>query len=666
MKKNEKNNKKIMIIGLAAIAIGAAGFLGYTTFQARTAKKTGEETITAFTKALKNQNYDQLSNYITIDAKTQKNYSKKAVNEKYQAVFTGIGANNVKISDIKIKGDDFSYELSFSTGLGSLKNNYSGTFSDQNKKINWKPDLIFPTMSGKDTVSYQNDPAVRGEILDRNDAAIAANGTVYRLGVTPVKLGSGSGKNTAIEEIATYTGLTTDEINTALDQGWVEDDSFVPLATVNSLPEDLPEELDYQEATGRNYPLGEAAAQLTGYVGKATAEDIEKNNALVSGSVIGRAGLELSYDKQLRGTDGGTLVINDKNGDQKKVLQKVNKKDGKNIKLTIDSQAQQVAYQSLGGQPGSSVAMAPKSGDLLVLASSPSFDPNLMTNGISQTDYDAYNNDANLPFSNRFSTGYAPGSTFKTITASIGLDAGTLNPSEEIAIDGLKWQEDSTWGGYQITRVSEVSPVDLETALVYSDNIYMAQQTLKMGSKTFLAGLDKFIFGEKLDLPISMNPAQISNDGTFSSDILLADTGYGQGQLLLNPIQQITTYSVLPNKGTLVYPKLLASKETKTKKAAIKESSATTVTTDMQAVVTDPNGTAYILNSLGLPIAAKTGTAEIKTEQDTKGQENSFLYAFDTSNQAYSVLNFLENAQDGDSAVGRSGDLLTYLSENYQ
>lgn len=126
-------------------------------------------------------------------------------------------------------------------------------------------------------------------------------------------------------------------------------------------------------------------------------------------------------------------------------------------------------------------------------ASSPSFDPNKMTNGISQSEYEAYSNDKNQPFMSRFANGYAPGSTFKTITAAIGLDAGTLNPNEELAINGLKWQKDSSWGSYQVTRVSDVSPVNLRTALVYSDNIYMAQETLKMGEKTFRDGLNKFI-----------------------------------------------------------------------------------------------------------------------------------------------------------------------------
>ncbi len=110
-----------------------------------------------------------------------------------------------------------------------------------------------------------------------------------------------------------------------------------------------------------------------------------------------------------------------------------------------------------------------------------------MTNGISQEDYKAYEENPEHPFISRFATGYAPGSTFKMITAAIGLDNGTIDPNEVLTINGLKWQKDSSWGSFKTTRVSsDVSQVDLKTALIYSDNIYAAQETLKMGEKNFV------------------------------------------------------------------------------------------------------------------------------------------------------------------------------------
>lgn len=672
MERNARNQKKskalFIILGIVVIV---AAFFGLRYYQANQIKQQGKVTVTTFIKHLQKGEYQAATKQLSLQSIKNNGYTRKEVGEKYQAIFSGISASNLKVTDIEVEkqsGDyHFSYQLSLNTGLGQLKNQkYQGTLTTDGKAINWKPNMIFPGMSGKDKVNYVAEPAVRGEILDRSGQGIATNGTVYQLGIVPKNLGTGTDRSSKLAAISQSIGLTTDEIENLLNQSWVQEDFFVPLKTTADAPSDLPEGLDYQETTGRTYPLKEAAAQLLGYVGKVTADDLKKNPKLATDSVIGRSGLEMALDKQLRGTDGGSLTITDSKGNQKKVLQKIAKKDGQTIKLTIDSRAQQIAYNGLNGQSGSSVVMAPKTGDLLVAASSPSFDPNKMTNGISQTDYEAYSNDEKQPFMSRFATGYAPGSTFKTITAAIGLDAGTLKPEAELAIEGLKWQKDSSWGSYQVTRVSDVSPVNLKTALVYSDNIYMAQETLKMGEETFHSGLNKFIFGEELDVPIAMEPAQISNEESFGSEILLADTGYGQGQLLLNPIQQITTYSVLPNQGTLVYPKLLADDKTKNKKEVITDSAAKTITEDLEAVVSDEHGTAHSLASLNLPIAAKTGTAEIKEKQDEKGQENSFLYAFDTSNQNYSVVEFLEDKPEGTSATDLSKELLTYLQQNYQ
>lgn len=669
--RNTKQTNKLPIIIVAVIILLVAGFFGVRAYQASQIKKQSEETVEAFVKSLQKGKYQEITKNLNADSVKENGFTKKQVAEKYQSIFSGISATNIKMKNLTVDKKDneyqFSYDLSVNTGFGQLKNQkYSGTLTDDGKEIKWKPNLIFPGMSGKDKINYSVDSAVRGEILDRSGQGIATNGTVYQSGIVPKNLGTGEERTTKIDAIAKSLDLTAKDVESALSQGWVQDDFFVPLKTTADAPKETPDGLEVKEAIGRTYPLKEAAAQLIGYVGKVTAEDMKKNDDLASDSLIGRSGLEMALDKQLRGKDGGSLAITDDKGNEKKVLQKIDKKDGENVKLTIDSRAQQIAYNGLNGQAGSSVVTAPKTGELLVAASSPSFDPNKMTNGISQADYDAYSNDKNQPFMSRFATGYAPGSTFKTITAAIGLDAGTLNPNEELAINGLKWQKDSSWGSYQVTRVSDVSPVNLKTALVYSDNIYMAQETLKMGEKTFRAGLNKFIFGKDLDLPIAMDKAQISSKDSFDSEILLADTGYGQGQLLLNPIQQITAYSVFPNKGTIVYPKLIADKKTTDKKDVIKADSAETITTDMQAVVSDENGTAHSLAALNIPLAAKTGTAEIKQKQDEKGQENSFLYAFDAEKQNYSVVEFLENKPEGTSATDLSKDLLTYLHETYQ
>lgn len=668
-----KKRKTLLIVLPLLLLLVVGGFFGYRYYDKQQRQNQAEKVVHSFIENLSKNKFDKLPSLILSDSAERNGYTNDQVAEKYQTIFSGIDAANIKGSKITLSDDvknadyQFTYQLSLTTSLGEIKDlNYSGTikFEKEQPKIDWAPNLIFPDMAGQDKVSISVDEAVRGEIVDRNKSPLAANGTLYQLGVIPGQLGDGEDKESRIKAIAKQFDLTEKAIQQALDQSWVQDDYFVPLKIVEPTA-DLPTGASIQETAGRTYPLGEAAAQLIGYVGDITAEDVEKDDTLASNGKIGRSGLEAAFDKELRGKNGGKIAITDEKGTERKALIETKKTDGKTIQLTIDAKAQKIDFDSLKDQAGSTVVTEPTTGDLLVLASSPSFDPNKMTNGISQEDYDAYHNNKDLPFISRFATGYAPGSTFKTITAAIGLDNGTINPETVLSINGLKWQKDSSWGDYFVTRVSDVASVNLRNALVYSDNIYMAQQTLAMGEDKFRAGLEKFIFGEELDLPIAMNPAQISNDKSFNSEILLADTGYGQGELLINPIQQAAMYSVFANQGSLVYPRLVMGAETKTKKELISPETISLINEDLKAVVTDENGTAHSLAALGLPLAAKTGTAEIKEKQDEKGQENSFLFAFDAQNQKYLMVSMLEDRQENSSATALAPDLLSYLSENY-
>ena len=679
MKRSDKHgkNRTGAYIAGAVILIAAAGGgdFYYQHYQETQAVEAGEKTVEQFVQALNKGDYNKAAEMTSKKAANKSALSEKEILDKYQNIYGAADVKGLQISNLKVdKKDDstysFSYKAKMNTSLGELKDlSYKGTLdrNDGQTTINWQPNLVFPEMEGNDKVSLTTQEAARGNIIDRNGEPLATTGKLKQLGVVPSKRGDGGEKTANIKAIASSFDLTEDAINQAISQSWVQPDYFVPLKIIDGATPELPAGATIQEVDGRYYPLGEAAAQLIGYVGDITAEDIDKNPELSSNGKIGRSGLEMAFDKDLRGTTGGKLSITDADGVEKKVLIEHEVQNGKDIKLTIDAKAQKTAFDSLGGKAGSTVATTPKTGDLLALASSPSYDPNKMTNGISQEDYKAYEENPEQPFISRFATGYAPGSTFKMITAAIGLDNGTIDPNEVLTINGLKWQKDSSWGSYQVTRVSsDVSQVDLKTALIYSDNIYAAQETLKMGEKKFRTGLDKFIFGEDLDLPISMNPAQISNEDSFNSDILLADTGYGQGELLINPIQQAAMYSVFANNGTLVYPKLIADKETKDKKNVIGETAVQTIVPDLREVVQDVNGTAHSLSALGIPLAAKTGTAEIKEKQDVKGKENSFLFAFNPDNQGYMMVSMLENKEDDDSATKRASELLQYLNQNYQ
>ncbi len=497
-------------------------------------------------------------------------------------------------------------------------------------------------MDGKDTVQLDVTAATRGQILDRNDQPLAKNGDVTQAGLVPGKLGSGDERTTNLEKIAAAWNVKVTSLETLLKQSWVTNDTFVPVKIVTDSP--TLTGAAYQTIGSRTYPLGEAAAQLIGYVGTATAEDIRKDPTLTANSKIGKTGLEQLYDKQLRGTDGGTISI--QNGSNVHPLLSKKAVNGKNLKLTIDADQQKTAYNQLAGKSGSVVTMNPKNGELLTLASAPSYDPNAFVNGISQTDYDKYANNQSLPFLSRFSQRYAPGSTFKMLTAAIALQNKTITPDTTKSISGLKWQKDASWGDYKVTRTVDASPENMTQALVNSDNIWFAQVALKMGASAYLKGLEP-LFKTQADLPLTMKKAQISNSGKLASETLLADTAYGQGQLLLSPIEQAAMYSAIANGGTMQQPTLI--QDTKGKRTSVLQANAAnTVKTALTHVVSDPTGTAHDLAIDGHTIAAKTGTAELKQKQDTDGKENGFLVAMDADKNSYLTVALIEGTGSGE------------------
>lgn len=673
MERNDRKKSKkpvMIVVGVIVVVTALVGsYFVSGSWQKNQELKKVKTVANAYLSHFSKQEFDQYSKLLSETTVKSSGYDIPKIVEKYQTIFSGIQARGIKSKDVKItKGKDntylFSYQLEMTTLLGELKDlSYKTSIKkdSENYKIDWAPQLIFPEMSGKDKVSIGVDSAVRGEIVDRNAEGLAVNQAFDQVGIVPEKLGEGQDKTNNIKAFSDQFNISVNEIEQKLKQSWVKLDSFVPL-TVSFEPVTLlPKGAMSRDTVLRYYPLKEAAAQLIGYVGTITAEDSEKEPNLSRSGMIGKVGLEQAYDKKLRGQDGGNITITDKEGHAKSVVQKVDKKDGEKIQLTINKNVQSQAYDIFVNRPGSAVIMNPQQGDLLAAVSSPSFDPNKMANGISQADYDAYANNENVPFTARFATGYAPGSTFKTITGGIGLDAGTLKPAEELTINGLKWQKDASWGDYFVTRVKEASPVNLRTALVNSDNIYFAEQTLRMGEATFRKGLDQFIFGDNLDLSIPMNPAQISNEAAFNSEILLADTGYGQGQLLVTPIQQAAMYTVFQNEGKLVYPKIELDKETKTKGRVISSNAANTIVRDLLGSVEDETGYVHNMYHPDFSLAAKTGTAEIKDKQDTVGKENSFLLAMDRSHNKFSAMIMVEDSRKNDTATNISKPLIDYL-----
>lgn len=661
-KKSEKKRPLWLLIAIivAVLALIGVGIIGYSIWAEARDEKAAMEVAASFITALEKQDYTAMSQLVSEESLTAIDYTKESMAERYETVYGGVGAAELNVSDnttvTQEEGADhydLSYTVNMETALGTLdEKKYETTLSktDDGYKVDWNTHLIFPDMEPTDKVSLTTTVGERGDILDKNGSPLATEGTSWQAGMQPSALGEGDQRTTNLEKIAETYDVTVEELESLLEQGWVTPDSFVPF---KGMPQDaeLPQVTGvvYQEVTARTYPLNEAAAHLIGYVGEVSAEDIEKDPTLRTGDVIGKSGLEATYDERLRGQKGGRIEILTDDGELKMVLQETEVQNGEDITLTINAEIQQAAYDQLTGQSGSAVFMNPTDGSLLALVSTPSYDANLMSSGISSEQYQAYVNDPMSPFLARYAAGYAPGSTFKVVTAGIGLDAGTIIPEETQEISGLSWQKDESWGDYKVTRVKDVASVNLADAFAYSDNIYFARQALDMGRDTYEAGLKQYIFGEDLKLPIAMNPAQISNSGTLDSEGMLADTAFGQGELLLSPIQQAVTYTPFANNGKLVYPKLTADQETAETKQPVTPESAAIVKEDLVQTVQKEYGSSHKLAVIDQKTAAKTGTAETR-ESETEGEDaetNGFLMAFDAENSSYLMVAMIEGESSG-------------------
>ena len=645
----------LTIIGgvAAAIVIIAGGFGLYQWYQGKSEADAVQATAQTYTQAFAKRQYDKAVKQVDTSHLTGPgwHYTAKTLAARNQAVFDRVGASDIKITNVKTKKyDSKTYELTFTANMNTKIGKLSAQHYEapivkvgDNWRIQWSPRLLFPSMDGKDTVQIDLIAATRGQIYDRNNQLLAKNGDVTQAGLVPGKLGTGADRTANLEKIAAAWDVKVTSLETLLKQSWVTDDTFVPVKIVTDSP--VMTGAAYQTIGSRTYPLGEAAAQLIGYVGTATADDIRKDPTLTANSKIGKTGLEQIYDKQLRGTDGGQISI--QNGDNIHPLLTKKAVNGKSLKLTIDANQQKTAYTQLAGKAGSVVTMNPTNGELLTLASSPSYDPNAFVNGISQTDYDKYANNTSLPFLSRFAQRYAPGSTFKMLTAAIALQNKTITPDTTKSISGLKWQKDSSWGDYKVTRTVDAASENMTQALVNSDNIWFAQVALKMGASAYLKGLVP-LFKTQADLPLTMKKAQISNSGKLASETLLADTAYGQGQLLLSPIEQAAMYSTIANGGTMQQPTLIQGTKGKRTSSVLQANAANTVKTALTHVVSDQAGTAHNLAIDGHTIAAKTGTAELKQKQDTDGKENGFLVAMDADKNTYLTVALIEGTGSDD------------------
>ena len=651
-----------LIILLILLLCAGAGFLIWNFLRSR---PVPEDTLRSYFSMLNDGDYSGMYGLLTDSAK-------ESINEedfisRNQNIYEGIEAANIEITfpseDSQSKDTAaVTYSTSMDTCAGTVSFDNQATLeknSDGEYRIAWDSTLIFPALQDDCKVRVSSETAQRGSIYDRNGTALATQGTVSEVGLVPGKMNSD--RDADIQKIAELLDMDAEDITTRLSASYVQDDTFVPLKQISKDDTDTEAKLLeisgilINDATDRVYPLGAAAGHLTGYVQAVTAEELEEKQGqgYHSGSIIGKSGLERAFEDTLRAVDGSSVNIVDSEGNVIETIASQEAKNGEDIYVTIDASLQQAAYDQFASDTGTTAAMNPKTGEVLALVSAPGYDPNEFIMGMSDARWDELSNAPARPLTNRFSASWVPGSTFKALTAVIGVDSGKIDPAENLGYEGLSWQKDESWGDYHVTTLTDYGDqATLENALVYSDNIYFAKATLNIGADTLIEDFKAMGFEEEIPFELSLTSSTYDDDGSMDSDIQIADTGYGQGQLLVNPVHMLSMYSLFVNDGSMIQPTLLYQDGYTGKiwkENVFSADAAETVKNDLIQVIENPSGTGASARIDGVSLLGKTGTAEIKDSQtDTDGVERGWFICetADDTDTPIAVVGMVEDVKD--------------------
>lgn len=587
---NEKKSKRIglTIAVIFIILIIAGGVTWYIV--ANMDKNTPDGVLNAYITCLREQDYEKM--YTLLSDSTKERVDKEAYITRNKNIYEGIEATNIEISNVQVsinkKTSEYkaTYTMSFDTLAGNLSNEYTMTFDRQD-----------------DNKYYIN---------------------WYSSLIFP-----------DLKE-----GYKVRVYSTTGARGDILDRNGNVLATTGDDGE-------------RKYPYGEVAAHLVGYVRGISEEELEahKGEGYTESSIIGKNGLELAFEDRLKGKNGTGIYIVDENENTIKTIAETDIADGEDIKTTIDINLQKDIYNEFDGDNGFSVAINPKTGAVLAMVSTPSFDSNKFITGFTDDEWNELSSDTDTPMFSRYESTWVPGSSFKPVTGAVGIATGSFKASDDFGYSGTSWQKDSSWGDYKVTTLTTYSgPANLKNALIYSDNIYFAKAALKIGGDTFAKELLKLGFDKELDFPISMSTSQFAEDNEFISEGQLADSGFGQGKLLVNPLHMASIYSAFVNNGDMIKLHIEYSESTEYWiKDAFTEDTANTIKDDLLQVVENSGGTAHEAKINGVKLAGKTGTAELKASKDDEGEELGWFNAFvvsDKSDEQLLTINMIENVED--------------------
>ena len=521
------------------------------------------------------------------------------------------------------------------------------------------------------------EPAPRGRILDREGRILVDNQIIDVLTLSRVEA---QDHPDVLPRVAALLGIPESEVVDRIADPKFSPYRPVPLAInvpedkivyIRERQEDFPG-VDNSQITTRVYPHGPLAAHILGYVSEIGDElDGLRDEGYRLGDNIGKAGVELSLEKYLRGEAGVTKLEVDSQGRRLRTLGQVAPVQGDDVQLTIDLDVQKLAEESLvqgleaarrhwdGDQKkhflataGATVVLDPNDGAVLAMASFPTYDPGAFINGISDPDWAALNDPANhYPLNNRAVQGqYAPGSTFKIVTAMAALREGMITPNHTITDVGrvkigdrfFRNAGSHPWGRVDLPRALSVSSDVYFYELGYrfwterekfGHGIQEAARDLGFGSKTGInLGSEQ---AGRVPTPKSRAelhekyPKAWPNGEWYGGDNV--NLSIGQGETVATPLQMATAYSAVANGGTIYQPRMAAQtvrpdgklsqdlKPRVLRQLSIRPEVHGPLMAGLRGAVADPQGTAHpaFAGFRAMPVAGKTGTAQVFGKQDT-------------------------------------------------
>lgn len=533
-------------------------------------------------------------------------------------------------------------------------------------------------------------PPVRGQIYDRNGILLADNHIEYVLEVTKDKVQDLEDELLRINELIP---MSPQEIK-KFKQKLRVNSRFLPVVLRPGLTEKEIATFSVHRSRfpgfeinvrmERTYPLGETAGHLIGYVGRIDKKDLKRLNKeeYKGTSHIGKSGIEKFYETRLHGTSGYKVVEVDAHGKPQVVLDQKAPIAGEDLFLSIDLKLQLKAEELLEARDsnGAVVALDPRNGEILAMASVPMFDPNLFVNGISYKNYNALRNNPDRPLYNRALQGtYPPGSTIKPMAALAGLDEGTVTRSRSVFGRGF-FQIPGVRHRYRCWKKSGHGHISLNRAIFQSCDVYFYDLAYRMGIKRYSKSLRRFGFGQKtgIDLPherTGIMPSAEWKKKRFDQNWYPGDTvniGIGQGYLTVTPLQLAHAVGTIAMHGVKMRPHVLRgvriSRNLPEKLVAAEQLPSITIKNPnywndivkaMVHVVHGPGGTAGRSGAgAKYKFAGKTGTAQVFSVAQNKTynaahlakklHDHSLFVAFaPPNNPTIAIAVIVENAGGG-------------------